>query len=179
MFLNSSPAGGNQLMAKIAGYLGVLALAFFALTLARGYRARGAALQQTNAAAHKTIPQPQVNYEVWFDQTIQDGYFGFNEATLRPNTRQILASDAEALRAHPNIKFLIEGDCDERGSEQYNQKLGQRRAGAAEAFLTSHGISAARIKTVSYGKDRPVCTAHDPACWQKNRRVHLAFETAG
>ncbi|MGH9351008.1 MAG: OmpA family protein [Terriglobia bacterium] len=164
-------------MAKKAAFFTILAVILFAFTWARGYRARGAGLAQTNAAAPATTPQ--VNYEVWFNQTIQDGYFGFNKANLRPNTRQILASDAAALRAHPNIKFLIEGDCDERGSEQYNQQLGQRRASAAETFLANHGISAARIKAVSYGKDRPVCTAHDPACWQKNQRVHLAFETAG
>ncbi|MGH9771870.1 MAG: OmpA family protein [Candidatus Acidiferrales bacterium] len=123
-------------------------------------------------------PAPQVNYEEWFDQTIKDGYFDFNQSNIRRDAQGTLASDADALRQHPNIKFAIQGNCDDRGSEVYNKRLGERRARTAEAFLQARGIPPERMTVVSFGKDHPVCAVQDDACWQKNRRVHLAFGSA-
>ncbi|MGH9378316.1 MAG: OmpA family protein [Terriglobia bacterium] len=162
-------------MRRKASFGIVLGGVIIALIVIHSAGRRGLALAQSQTPAP---PPPQVNYEEWFDQTIKDGYFDFNRSSIRADTQEILASDAEALREHPNIKFAIDGNCDERGSESYNQRLGERRAHSAEAFLRARGIPSDRMTIVSYGKDRPVCTAHDEACWQRNRRVHLAFGNA-
>ncbi|MBI3894587.1 MAG: OmpA family protein [Acidobacteria bacterium] len=84
-----------------------------------------------------------------------------------------IALSASFLRANPQVRISIEGHCDERGSTAYNLGLGDRRANAARDFLVSLGISSDRISTISYGKERPFCTAHDESCWQQNRRAHL------
>ncbi len=101
---------------------------------------------------------------------IQPIYFDFNESFLRGNARQILKANAEWLKANPTVKVRIEGNCDERGTKEYNQSLGQRRASSAKKFLTDLGISARRITLLSYGKEKPVCTESTEECWQKNRR---------
>lgn len=95
---------------------------------------------------------------------------------MRDDARAVLTKDAEFLRSYPQIKVSLEGHCDERGSTEYNLGLGQRRADAAKNFLISLGISADRIQTTSWGKERPFCTDHDESCWQQNRRAHFVME---
>ena len=87
----------------------------------------------------------------------------------------MLTKDAEFLRSYPQARVSIEGHCDERGSTEYNLGLGQRRSDAAKNYLVSLGISADRMTTVSYGKERPVCTEHNESCWQQNRRAHFVL----
>jgi len=118
---------------------------------------------------------PAVSSETLFEQNIKDAFFDFNKSNIRPDAQQALTADANFLKAHPSINFTIEGHCDERGSEEYNLGLGDRRANSAKNFLVNLGISASRITTISYGKDRPFCTEHTEACWQKNRRAHLVM----
>ena len=77
------------------------------------------------------------------------------------------------LRDNPTVNITIEGHCDERGTEEYNQSLGERRAQAAQDYLVAAGISASRLQTISYGKDKPFATGHDDASWQQNRRAHF------
>ncbi len=101
---------------------------------------------------------------------LQPVYFDFDKSFIRPDAREILKANAQWLKAHPQTKIKIEGNCDERGTIEYNQALGQRRAASAKKFLTDLGISAARISLVSYGKEKPVCTESTESCWQKNRR---------
>lgn len=107
-----------------------------------------------------------------------DAYFDYNKAELRTDARTALNNDSSELRSllkeFPNAKFVVEGNCDERGSPEYNLALGDRRAKAAYEFLTQIGVPAERMSTVSYGQERPVCTEHDENCWQKNRRAHLS-----
>lgn len=107
-----------------------------------------------------------------------DAYFDYNKAELRTDARTALNNDSSELRSllkeFPNAKFVVEGNCDERGSPEYNLALGDRRAKAAYEFLTQIGVPAERMSTVSYGQERPVCTEHDETCWQKNRRAHLS-----
>ena len=103
---------------------------------------------------------------------LQDAYFDFDKYDLREDARAALATDAEWLKKFPTIQILIEGHCDERGTTEYNLALGERRAGAAKDYLVSLGVDGGRIKIVSYGKERPVCTESTEACWQKNRRAH-------
>jgi peptidoglycan-associated lipoprotein len=108
---------------------------------------------------------------------IEDAYFDYNKSTLRPDAVKALQADTSELRDilknYPDYKLSIEGHCDERGSEEYNLALGDKRAEAAKEFLVEAGIPSGQLKLVSYGKDRPVCQDHDEACWQKNRRIHI------
>ena len=107
-----------------------------------------------------------------------DAYFDYNKSDLRTDAQTALNNDSSELRSllkeFPNTKFVIEGNCDERGSAEYNLALGDRRAKAAQEFLIQIGVPAARLSTISYGQERPVCTDHDENCWQKNRRAHLS-----
>ncbi len=119
---------------------------------------------------------PAVSEETLFEQNIKDAFFDFNKSNIRPDAQQTLTDDANFLRAHPSINFVIEGHCDDRGSEEYNLGLGDRRATAAKNFLVNLGVSASSITTISYGKDRPFCTENNEACWQKNRRAHLVLK---
>jgi peptidoglycan-associated lipoprotein len=120
-------------------------------------------------------PAKEISDSDLFEQNMKDAYFDFDKYNIRPDAEQALTSDADFLKQHPNIKFTLEGHCDERGSEEYNLGLGDKRANAAKTFLTNLGISADRISTISYGKDRPVCTEHNEECWQKNRRAHPRY----
>lgn len=104
---------------------------------------------------------------------LKDAFFDYDKSDIRSDAAEALTADANLLKSHPDIKFMIEGYCDQRGSEEYNLGLGQRRADAAKNFLTNLGISADQITTVSYGKDRLFCTDATEDCYQKNRRVHL------
>jgi peptidoglycan-associated lipoprotein len=115
--------------------------------------------------------------EELFGQSVKDAYFDFDKSNIRPDAEQALTGDADFLKSKADIKFTIEGHCDERGSEEYNLGLGDRRATSAKNFLANLGVSADRVTTISYGKDRPVCTEHDEDCWQKNRRAHLVYGT--
>lgn len=108
---------------------------------------------------------------------LNDALFDYDKATIRDDASTVLKSDVGVIRDilanYPNQKLLIEGNADERGSEEYNLALGDRRARAAQEFLTQMGIPPAQLSLVSYGKERPVCTDKTEDCWQKNRRVHV------
>ena len=124
-------------------------------------------------------PQAKVTEEAIFSSQVQDAYFDFDKSDIRPDAQQVLAADAEVLKANPDVVFTIEGHCDERGSEEYNLGLGDRRAAAAKNFLVNLGVSPDRILTISYGKDRPFCTEPTEECWQSNRRAHFVFGRPG
>ena len=110
-----------------------------------------------------------------FEQNVRDAFFDFNKADIRADARDALTKDAEFLRSYSSVHVTIEGHCDERGSTEYNLGLGQRRAQAAKNYLVSLGISADRIDTVSWGKERPFCTESTEECWQQNRRGHFVM----
>jgi peptidoglycan-associated lipoprotein len=104
---------------------------------------------------------------------LKDAFFDYDKADLRDDARTALSTDAEWLKRYRSIQFLIEGHCDERGTSEYNLALGDRRANAAKEYLVSLGVDASRIKTVSYGKERPFCNESSEDCWQQNRRAHF------
>ncbi|PYM51535.1 MAG: peptidoglycan-associated lipoprotein Pal [Candidatus Rokuibacteriota bacterium] len=104
---------------------------------------------------------------------LQDIYFDFDRYDIRPGDARLLDASAAWLRANPASLVLIEGHCDERGTDAYNMALGDRRAKATMDYLVSRGIQAERITTLSYGEERPVCREHTEACWAKNRRAHF------
>lgn len=103
----------------------------------------------------------------------EDVHFDYDKSIIRADSRQVLQKKAAYMRAHPEVRVIVEGHCDERGSRAYNMALGDRRAKAAKRYLLSLGISKARIKTVSYGKSRPQCRQHNESCWRRNRRAHF------
>lgn len=104
---------------------------------------------------------------------LQPIYFDFDRSVIRDDAKPILKANAEYLKAHPKAKVRIEGNCDERGTIEYNQALGQRRAASAKKYLADMGIPGKRITLISYGKEKPVCTEATEECWQKNRRDEL------
>ncbi|HEY7112986.1 MAG TPA: peptidoglycan-associated lipoprotein Pal [Thermoanaerobaculia bacterium] len=106
---------------------------------------------------------------------LKDAYFDYDRSELREDARTALSADAGWLQRYPSVKILIEGHCDDRGTDAYNMALGQRRASAAEDYLASLGIDGSRVKVVSYGKERPFCTAESDPCWQENRRGHVVI----
>lgn len=118
-------------------------------------------------------PKPGPTLEELFRDNVFDAFFDFDKADIRPDARDALAKTAQFLRSYPQVKVTIEGHCDERGSVEYNLGLGDRRAQAVRQFLANLGISADRLNTVSYGKERPFCTTSDETCWQQNRRGHF------
>jgi peptidoglycan-associated lipoprotein len=104
---------------------------------------------------------------------LQPIYFDFDRSFIRDDARSVMKANADYLKANPKVKVRIEGNCDERGTIEYNQALGQRRAASAKKYLTDMGISGNRIRLISYGKEKPVCTEGIEDCWQKNRRDDL------
>jgi peptidoglycan-associated lipoprotein len=131
---------------------------------------------RVTVAAPPPPPPPQQegpNLDTLFLQEVKDAYFDFNKADIRADAREALGKTAEFLRKYPQIKVTIEGHCDERGSTEYNLVLGDRRAAAAKNYLVQLGISADRINTVSYGKEKPFCMESNEQCWQRNRVGHF------
>lgn len=104
---------------------------------------------------------------------LADVFFDFDRYEIRKDAARTLDASAAWLKAHPDAPVLIEGHCDERGTNAYNLVLGERRAQAARDYLTSRGVAAGRITIISYGEERPVCTERNEACWARNRRAHF------
>jgi peptidoglycan-associated lipoprotein len=104
-------------------------------------------------------------------------YFDFDRSTIRDDARDVLKANAEWLRANPKVKIRIEGNCDERGTVEFNQVLGQQRAAGAKRYLTGLGIAVSRISLISYGKEKPVCKESTEECWQKNRKDDFVVMT--
>ncbi len=135
-----------------------------------------ARLTVTQAPPPPPPPTPTVTDEDLFSQNIKDVYFDYDKSDIRADQQSLIQSDAQFLNQHPNINITVEGHCDERGSTEYNLALGDKRATAVKDALTGAGVSASRIKTISYGKEKPFCTESNEACWQQNRRGHLVYQ---
>lgn len=108
-------------------------------------------------------------------KSLEDIHFDFDQDVLRPEDRKILDAHADWLMKNPDAKVTVEGNCDERGTEEYNLALGQRRADAAKKYLMDLGIDANRISTISYGEYRPVDPGHNEEAWAKNRNDHFVL----
>ncbi len=136
--------------------------------------------EEPKVAEVKPVEAPPPEVKVRIEDLlarIQDIYFDYDKNAIRPDADATLQSDATALREilkqYPGYKLRVEGFCDERGSDEYNLALGDRRAKAAQEYLVRLGLPADQLDTVSYGKERPVCSDHNEDCWQKNRRAHI------
>jgi peptidoglycan-associated lipoprotein len=123
-------------------------------------------------------PAPKISGADMLGREGADAFFDYDKSDIRDDARQTLTRDADLLKrifvADPAFNVVLEGHCDERGSAEYNLGLGDRRATAARDFLVQLGVPADHIKTISYGKERPQCTDANEACYQRNRRAHLA-----
>jgi|SRR3990167_6330964 peptidoglycan-associated lipoprotein len=130
--------------------------------------------QQAAAPATTTVTPGSV---ADFRQNVGDRvFFDTDQSTIREDGRATLNKQAEWLKKYTNYQITIEGHCDERGTREYNLALGERRANAARQYLVAQGIPAARIKTISYGKERPDPVGSDEAAWARNRRAVTALQ---
>ena len=120
-------------------------------------------------------PPPSMSEQEMFAQNVKDIFFDYDKYDIRPDQQGSLQSDAQFLSQHPNITFIIEGHCDERGSTEYNLALGTNRAETVKSGLVQAGVAANRIKTIIYGKEKPFCTDHNEQCWQQNRVGHFVY----
>ena len=118
---------------------------------------------------------PSPSDEDLFSKNMKDMFFDYDKASVRPDDVPTTQNNSAFLSQHPNVKVVIEGHCDDRGSEEYNLALGSSRAESAKQALVQQGISAERITTVSLGKEKPFCSQDNEQCWQRNRVDHFAF----
>jgi peptidoglycan-associated lipoprotein len=110
-----------------------------------------------------------------FSQNVKDVFFDYDSYDISSQAQATIQSDARFLQQHPSMNFVLEGHCDERGSIEYNLALGENRAQATKTALVQAGIAATRMRTVTYGKEKPFCTESTESCWQQNRRAHFAY----
>lgn len=145
-----------------------------------GGTARRSVTINVNVPVPPPPPAPKATFEERVLREISDAFYDYDKSEVREDARGVLQRNAEALknifRDFPSNSVVVEGHCDERGSAEYNLGLGDRRATSAKEFLVQLGVPADRLKTVSYGKERPQCTESNESCWQRNRRAH--FEPA-
>jgi peptidoglycan-associated lipoprotein len=106
-------------------------------------------------------------------------HFDFDKSDIRPGDAAILDGKVAILQANPNVRVRVSGHCDERGSDEYNLALGNRRATSTKQYLVSHGIDASRIETLSFGEERPVAMGHDETAWSQNRRSEFEIIAGG
>ena len=137
----------------------------------------------TNEASTRvTVNAPAVNVthsptdEELFSRNVKDVFFDYDRYTIRPGESLNVQNDQAFLSQHPSMKVLVEGHCDDRGSEEYNIALGTSRAESLKRALVEGGISGERIRILSLGKEKPFCTQDNEQCWQQNRVDHFAFD---
>jgi peptidoglycan-associated lipoprotein len=142
----------------------------------------GGTIQASARVTVTTPPPPPVAVQAapsdleLFQRSVKDIYFDYDRYDVRPADAAVLKADADFLAAHPSYKVVISGHCDERGSEDYNLALGSSRANGVRDQLVTLGIAHDRIKTISYGKEKPFCTEQNEQCWKQNRRAHFSLD---
>jgi peptidoglycan-associated lipoprotein len=141
-----------------------------------GGSADASARVTVNAPPAITVPSTSMTEEEEFKANVQDIFFDYDNYDIRSDAQATLAKDADYLVAHPQIKIVIGGYCDERGSDEYNLVLGQNRAQAAKTALVTAGVAADRVRVISYGKEKPFCTESNEECWQLNRRAGFTID---
>ncbi len=121
-------------------------------------------------------PPPPAMTEAMFEQNVKPVFYAFDSYKISSDGQQTLTDSVAFLQSHADLKVLVAGYCDERGSEEYNLALGQKRADAAKDALVKAGIDGSRLRTISYGKEKPFCTEHKESCWQQNRRAQFSLD---
>jgi peptidoglycan-associated lipoprotein len=174
-------------------WIGICIVFVFSLTIFTGCAEKKATVkegatqeqQATTAQSTTTVTQPAAKATTDKEQTakvqaastteasIGDIYFDFDKYNIRPDAREILKANADLFLKNGAAAIVIEGNCDERGTAEYNMALGERRAREVKKYLVNLGVKDSRMKTISYGKERPFDTAHNDEAWAKNRRAHF------
>jgi peptidoglycan-associated lipoprotein len=142
---------------------------------------KGPSEEEMKREAAKEAPpgpkeQPEPVEAARAEKALKDVYYDFDKYDIKPAEAKKLQDNAAWIKANPKVLVTIEGHCDERGTVEYNLALGERRAEAAKRYLISLGVKASRLKTISYGKSKPVDPGHDEAAWAKNRRAHFVVQ---
>ena len=122
------------------------------------------------AAAKKAAEEAAAAFKAAADKALVNIHFDFDKSDIKEADRAILQGIADFMKAYPQAKVEIQGHCDERGTNEYNLALGNRRAAAALAYLKTLGVDEARFTTISFGKEKPLCTEAKESCWSQNRR---------
>jgi peptidoglycan-associated lipoprotein len=141
-----------------------------------GGSADATATVTVNAPPAVSVPTTSMSAEDEFKANVQDIFFDYDTYDIRSDAQGTLSRDAAFLGSHPELKIVIGGYCDERGSNEYNLALGQNRADAAKNALVTAGVAAGRIRVVSYGKEKPFCSESTEECWQQNRRAGFTLD---
>lgn len=141
-----------------------------------GGSADATATVTVNAPAPPSAPTESNIDENTFEQNVKPIFYDYDSYDVRPDAQSTIQADAAFLNQHPNLKVVIGGYCDDRGSTEYNLALGENRANAAKQALVSAGVSPERLRTVSYGKEKQFCTQDNEACWQQNRRAGFSLD---
>jgi peptidoglycan-associated lipoprotein len=141
-----------------------------------GGSADASARVTVNAPPAVSVPSTSMSEADEFKARVQDIFFDYDAYDIRGDAQATLSKDADFLVSHPNIKVVIGGYCDERGSDEYNLALGQNRAQAAKSALVTAGVAEGRIRIISYGKEKPFCTESNEECWQLNRRAGFTLD---
>ena len=123
-----------------------------------------------------SVPSTTMSAEEEFKARVQDVFFDYDTYDIRGDAQATLSKDADYLNSHTDVKIVIGGYCDERGSDEYNLALGQNRAQAAKSALVTAGVAESRIRIISYGKEKPFCTESNEECWQLNRRAGFSMD---
>ncbi len=160
-------------MKKKITLMGILFAAVFGLMLFSGCAEKKAVV--TDSTAQQQVAGPAKTDALATAQTaLRDINFDFDRSNIREDARQIMKANADFLIKNKHVNIIIEGHCDERGTAEYNMALGERRAQEAKKYLINLGVASARMKTVSYGEERPLDPASNEDAWAKNRRAHFA-----
>jgi peptidoglycan-associated lipoprotein len=127
-------------------------------------------------AARKAAAAKDAEYHKAAEAALKDVHFDFDKSEIKETEKVVLVAIADFMKAYPQASLMIEGNCDERGTVEYNLALGDRRASAVQAYLVGLGVQAARLNTTSYGKEKPLCTESTEFCWTRNRRAHFSLK---
>ena len=141
------------------------------MALAAGF---GCAKKTTSEPGYDDGLTPEMRAAI---QQITDArvYFAFDKFDIKPEYKEMLKTKADLLKKYSSIRVRIEGNCDERGTQEYNLALGERRARASYEYLVTLGVNPSQLEMISYGKEKPVCREHNEDCWSKNRRVEIVY----
>lgn len=163
-----------HVFSKFGRVAGVCALLFVAACASKPATTATSAISSPAPAQVQSsiIPGSDKDFRVNVGDTV---HFDYDRYNLRDEEKTILQRQATWLNRYPTVRVTIEGNCDERGTREYNLALGARRANSVKEYLASLGVSAGRLDTISYGKERPVCSESNEACWAQNRRALTAI----
>jgi peptidoglycan-associated lipoprotein len=131
---------------------------------------------EASEAARKAGAMKEAEYRKAADTALRDVHFNFDKSDVMESDKPVLVAIAAFMKNYPQANVAIDGNCDERGTGEYNLALGERRAAATMDYLGNLGVAASRLSSMSYGKEKPVCTESVESCWIRNRRAHFALK---